>query len=265
MVVNGRRYSAPATAQLMTVLRGRLGLTGAKPGCDDGACGACTVLLGGAASRSCQSTVGTVAGRQVTTIEGLSDGGERADAGLTAVQRAFAQESAAQCGYCTPGFVLAVTALLARGPDPDDRDVDEALAGHICRCGGYPRIRRAIRRAVALAAAGVPVLPGDGSAHPEPADLAMAAPAPSPLASPGGGAAGGGAAWGQAGRWGPPSPGRAGYRPERPWNMSEPKDWDWFGVLGPGQMVVLAPTGEGPPTTARGAWLHISPAGVVTA
>jgi nicotinate dehydrogenase subunit B len=255
MVVNGRRHPARATAQLMTVLRDQLGLTGAKPGCDEGACGACTVLLGGAPIRSCQSTVGTVAGGQLTTIEGLSWAGGPAEAGLTAVQRAFAEESAAQCGYCTPGFVLAITALLAREPDPDEGVVDEALAGHICRCGGYPRIRRAIRRAVELAAAGIPLLPGEGSAS-----AGSTGPG-----STGPGAAGPGSRRGQAGRWGPPEPGRAAYRPPRPWDLTEPTDCDWFGALGDGLMVVLAPAGESPWTTAPGAWLHIGPAGVVTA
>ncbi|HWF80341.1 MAG TPA: molybdopterin cofactor-binding domain-containing protein [Streptosporangiaceae bacterium] len=229
LTVNGAPAILPAAEQLLTALRDRLGLTGAKPGCGEGSCGACTVLLDGQPARSCQLTVGSAAGRAVTTIEGLG-GPDR----WHPVQRAFADEGAAQCGYCTPGFVLSTAALLAATPEPDDAQVDAALAGHICRCGGYPRIRRAVHRAA--------VQPGaqGGYGNPPPNSPVDAAVHLSPGAQ-----------------------GTPHYRPERPWDLTAPTDRDWFGALGDGLVVVLEPSSEW--TTARGAWLHINPSGAVTA
>jgi isoquinoline 1-oxidoreductase subunit alpha len=134
--VNGRTEVLPGSMPLLAAVRDRLGLTGAKPGCGEGACGACTVLLDGEPVRSCQLTVGSVAGRAVTTIEGLAPSGAAAGVvGRHPVQRAFAEESAAQCGYCTPGMILVTSALLARDPRPGDAAIDQALASQICRCG----------------------------------------------------------------------------------------------------------------------------------
>ena len=133
--VNGTIASVPESAPLLSALRDELGLTGAKPGCGEGACGACTVLLDGEPVRSCQRTAGSVAGRTITTIEGLAAG---RGAGLHPVQQAFALECAAQCGYCTPGMVLTSAALLAGDQRPDDAAIDAALASQICRCGTLP-------------------------------------------------------------------------------------------------------------------------------
>lgn len=126
-------------ATLLEVLREQLQLTGAKPGCDEGACGACTVLLDGQPVRSCLTLALEVEGRAVTTIEGLASGGE-----LTALQRAFVNHGAVQCGYCTSGMILVATALLARNPDPSEAEVRAALSGNVCRCTGYAKIVEAV-------------------------------------------------------------------------------------------------------------------------
>ncbi len=132
---------------LLWVLRDRLGLTGTKFGCGMGVCGACTVLMAGEAIRSCQTPVSGAAGRRFTTIEGLSpDGGHPC-------QKAWLAEDVAQCGYCQPGMILEAAALLARTPRPTDADIDRAFDGHVCRCGTYARVRRAVRRAGALGGA----------------------------------------------------------------------------------------------------------------
>src|SRR5262249_18708816 len=144
--VNGAAASAPESMVLLSALRDELGLTGAKLGCGEGACGACTVLIDGAPVRSCQRTAGSAEGRQITTIEALS--ADRSQ--LHPVQRAFAEEGAAQCGFCTPGMVLTTVALLAARPRPTDGEIDEAMASQICRCGSYPRIRRAVHRAATV-------------------------------------------------------------------------------------------------------------------
>ena len=129
-------------SSLLDILREEIGLTGTKYGCGEGNCGACTVLVDGEATRSCITPVGSVAGRQVTTIEGLAAGDL-----LNPVQQAFVEESAFQCGYCTPGFVISATALLSRNPSPTVTDIKSALSGHICRCGAYVRIVKAVQRA----------------------------------------------------------------------------------------------------------------------
>jgi len=141
--VNGsrRRVAVPAGTPLLWVLRDVLGLTGTKYGCGAGHCGACTVHLGGAPVRSCQVPVEHAAGARITTIEGLSrDGGHP-------VQRAWIEEDVAQCGYCQAGQIMAAAALLRRTPRPTDGQIDEAMAGNLCRCGTYQRIRAAIHRA----------------------------------------------------------------------------------------------------------------------
>jgi len=141
--VNGRRLdiaSAPETP-LLWVLREELSLTGTKFGCGEGLCGACTVHLEGAPVRSCQIPVSAAEGKAVTTIEGLSRNGDHP------VQRAWIEEQVPQCGYCQSGQLMAAAALLAGTPNPTDADIDSAMAGNICRCGTYQRIRKAIHRA----------------------------------------------------------------------------------------------------------------------
>ncbi len=143
LVVNGRPQTAEAEpgTPLLWVLRESLALTGTKFGCGAGICGACTVLLDGAPVRSCQVPVDQAVGRQVTTIEGVAGGH------ALALRRAWITEQVTQCGYCQPGQILAAAALLAGNPDPSDADIDRALGSNLCRCGTYPRIRRAIHRA----------------------------------------------------------------------------------------------------------------------
>lgn len=141
--LNGKRVTLegvdPATP-LLWVLRDHLGLTGTKFGCGMALCGACTVHLAGTAARSCTMPVGEVGDREITTIEGLSAGGDHP------VQRAWEELAVAQCGYCQPGQIMAAAALLSGTRDPTDEAIVEAMAGNICRCGTYQRIREAIRR-----------------------------------------------------------------------------------------------------------------------
>jgi isoquinoline 1-oxidoreductase len=221
VLVNGVARSLPATMPLLSALRGELGLTGAKPGCGEGACGSCTVLIDGEPVHACQRRVSDAAGREVTTIESLARTGA-----LHIVQQAFVEIGAAQCGYCTPGMVLSVLALLARDPNPDDATIDEALNGNVCRCGTYARIRRAVHRAVQLAAQ-----PGT-----KPLDAAAATD-----------------------RWALGDPQAPPPRPARPWDLTEPEDRDWFEVLGDGLVVVLPapPLAPGSWTTGASAWLHV--------
>ena len=148
--INGRehRVDVPASESLLSVLRNELELTGAKYGCGEGQCGACTVLVDQQPVRSCVSPVSTLQGRSITTIEGLASG----PATLHRVQEAFAREDAMQCGYCTAGMIMSAVALLARRPDPTDEDIVQGMNGNICRCGSHPRIVAAIRRASSAAA-----------------------------------------------------------------------------------------------------------------
>ena len=143
--INGRdeRVDVPPTEPLLTVLRTELGLTGAKYGCGEGQCGACTVLVDGQAVRSCVSPISTLQGKNITTIEGLA----AASGTLHRVQQAFAEEDAMQCGYCTTGMIMSAVALLARQPDPTDDQIVRGMNGNICRCGSHPRIVAAIRSA----------------------------------------------------------------------------------------------------------------------
>jgi aerobic-type carbon monoxide dehydrogenase small subunit (CoxS/CutS family) len=144
VVVNGvrRRVEVEPEAPLLSVLRDDLDLTGTKYGCGEGQCGACTVLLDGVPTRSCITRVSTVAGRQVTTIEGLARGGR-----LHPLQEAFLRAGAMQCGYCTAGMIMAGAGLLAKNPNPSEQQVKQSLEGNICRCGTYPRIVAAVRMA----------------------------------------------------------------------------------------------------------------------
>ena len=141
--VNGRRHDVDVSPEmpLLWVLRDRLGLTGTKFGCGLGQCGACTVHVDGAAARACLTSAQAAAGKQITTIEGLS-----ADSSHP-LQAAWVAEQVPQCGYCQSGQIMSAAALLARTPRPTDAQIDSAMAGNICRCGTYQRIRRAIHRA----------------------------------------------------------------------------------------------------------------------
>jgi isoquinoline 1-oxidoreductase subunit alpha len=133
---------------LLWMLRETLRLTGTKYGCGLGQCGACTVLMDGASVRSCLIPVASAAGKSITTIEGLSRDSSHP------VQRAWIAEQVAQCGYCQSGQILSAVALLARNSDPSDEDIDAAMAGNLCRCGTYQRIRRAIHQAARLSREG---------------------------------------------------------------------------------------------------------------
>jgi isoquinoline 1-oxidoreductase alpha subunit len=144
--VNGseREVEAPADMPLLWVLRDLMGLTGTKFGCGIAQCGACTVHIDGAPLRSCVTPVSAVAGKKITTIEGLSSDGQHP------VQQAWAELDVVQCGYCQSGQIMSAVALLAVIPKPTDTDIDQALSGNICRCGTYPRIRAAVHRAAEL-------------------------------------------------------------------------------------------------------------------
>ena len=144
--VNGRERTVTTDPRrpLLDVLREDLGLTGAKYGCGEGECGACTVLVDGRPVRSCVTAVQQVDGRSVVTIEGLAQGDS-----LHPVQTAFLDEGAIQCGYCTSGMILSATALLDQNSQPTDEQIVDKMNGHICRCNGYPKIVSAIRRAAA--------------------------------------------------------------------------------------------------------------------
>lgn len=145
--VNGKpqRVDVPADMPLLWVLRDTLNLTGTKFGCGMALCGSCTVHVEGEATRSCITPVSDVAGKRITTIEGLGNGT------LHPVQQAWMEEEVPQCGYCQPGMIMTAAALLAVNQKPSAAEVDEALSGHICRCGTYQRIRHAVLRAAATA------------------------------------------------------------------------------------------------------------------
>ena len=146
LTVNGQSVSTDAAPEtpLLWVIRDHLGMTGTKFGCGMGLCGACTVIIDAAATRSCQLPLSAAADKSITTIEGLSK-----DRGH-AVQKAWLEIDVPQCGYCQSGQIMSATALLKSNPSPTDADIDNAMSGNICRCGTYPRIRKAIHRAAEL-------------------------------------------------------------------------------------------------------------------
>ena len=144
LVVNGKslELDVPADTPLLWALREEAGLTGTKFGCGIAVCGACTVHVDGAPRRSCVTAVGDVASSAITTIEGLATAGV-----LHAVQQAWLDENVPQCGYCQSGQIMSAVALLAAKAEPTDADIDAVMSANLCRCGTYPRIRRAIHRA----------------------------------------------------------------------------------------------------------------------
>jgi aerobic-type carbon monoxide dehydrogenase small subunit (CoxS/CutS family) len=149
-----RTVDVPPDTPLLWVLRDVLDLKGTKYGCGIGVCGSCTVLVGGKAVRSCMTHVGNVGGEAITTIEGLSASETHP------VQEAWEALDVPQCGYCQPGQIMAAAALLAHTPHPTDADIDAAMSGNLCRCGTYPRIRKAIHQAAEAAHAGAPARKG---------------------------------------------------------------------------------------------------------
>jgi isoquinoline 1-oxidoreductase subunit alpha len=144
--INGKRYTVQCDPDtpLLSALRDELGLTGAKYGCGEGQCGACTVLLGGAPRRSCQIPVSTAAAKPITTIEGLERNGH-----LHPVQQAFLDVGAFQCAYCTSGMILSSVGLLSTNPNPSPAEIAQSLQGNLCRCGTHPRIIEAVQHAAA--------------------------------------------------------------------------------------------------------------------
>ena len=151
LIVDGKsiEFDADPEMPLLWALRDLAGKTGPKFGCGIAACGACTVHISGEAVRSCTLPVAQIEG-EVTTIEGLATGGK-----LHPVQQAWLDEQVAQCGYCQAGQIMSAAALLEANPAPTDADIDEAMNGNLCRCGTYPRIRAAIKKAAALKTAGI--------------------------------------------------------------------------------------------------------------
>lgn len=143
LIVNGVSLTVDAETEmpLLWVLRDLLNLTGTKFGCGVGMCAACTILMDGIAVQSCLVPISQGVGREITTIEGLSPAGEHP------IQQAWMAESVSQCGYCQPGMILTAAALLEKNPRPSDAEIDTAFDDHLCRCGTYLRIRRAVRRA----------------------------------------------------------------------------------------------------------------------
>ena len=148
LAVNGVRHELDLEPRelLVYVLRERLGLTGTNVGCDTSSCGACTVLLNGESVKSCTLLGVQADGMELTTIEGLADNGN-----LHPVQQAFHEQHGLQCGYCTPGMVMAAVSLLAENPDPSEDEIRHGLEGNLCRCTGYQNIVKAVRAAAAVA------------------------------------------------------------------------------------------------------------------
>jgi isoquinoline 1-oxidoreductase alpha subunit len=152
LTINGRALEAsvPPNEALLWVLRDDLGLTGTKPGCGSGVCGLCTVLVDGRPVHSCRTLVRDVAGQEIRTVEGLAGSDADGREALHPVQRAFLELQVPQCGWCTPGQLVTAAAFLDEHPDPSDEEIVSALDGVLCRCGSYPRVVGAVRRALEL-------------------------------------------------------------------------------------------------------------------
>jgi carbon-monoxide dehydrogenase small subunit len=157
--VNGRTHelAIEPSALLLDVLRQDLQLTGSKRGCDDCSCGACTVLVDGVAMMSCTLLAASCEGQSITTIEGVSEHGS-----LAAIQKAYGDWGGAQCGYCTPGFIMTVKSMLAENPDPTEDDIRNALSSNLCRCTGYNQMYQAIRSAIKAEREGLALEHGSG-------------------------------------------------------------------------------------------------------
>ena len=222
LTINGQRREVALDAQrsLLAVLREELGLTAAKYGCGEGQCGACTVWLDGEAVQACSIPITDAIGRSVVTLEGLGSDGE-----LGAVQRGFAEVGAMQCGFCTPGMIMGAAALLAKRADPDEAAIRAALQGHVCRCGTYPRIVRAVLRAAELLR--------QGMGKPEQA-----------LA-------------GNPVRDLPPR--------DVPWDLQPAKKRRFFEILGDGWVMVVPPSPPVDGLPKGGAWVHVGANGAVSA
>ena len=233
ITVNSQVHEVTESAgqSLLELLRDGLQITGPKPGCGEGACGACTVLVGSRAVQSCQVEAASVAGQRIITVEGLAEDGI-----LHPAQQAWLETGALQCGYCTPGWLTAVAALLARVPHPDDRRIDAELAGHVCRCCTYPRIRRAVHRAAELM---------------ERPELLEPVPAAAVSRQPG-----------QPGMPGQPG----GGAPERPWDLARQQPGSFAAAMPEGLMTVVAEDGGdqgfGGPDDA---WVHVGADSGITA
>jgi isoquinoline 1-oxidoreductase alpha subunit len=162
LTVNGesQRLDVDPATPLLWVVRENLGLTGTKFGCGIAQCGACTVHLNGRPIRACVTPVAVADGQNITTIEGVAAGNE-----LHPVQQAWIDEQVPQCGYCQSGQIMSAVALLRDNPSPDDEAIDSAMSGNVCRCGTYPRIRRAIKRAAASQIGGVKMFQPSGTAE----------------------------------------------------------------------------------------------------
>jgi nicotinate dehydrogenase subunit B len=227
--VNGvERTAEPAPGQnLLELLRDDLGVTGPKLGCGEGACGACTVLIGSRAVQACQVDAASIAGQRITTVEGLAE-----DGFLHPVQQAWLELGAMQCGYCTPGWLTAVASLLARTPHPSDERIDAELAGHVCRCCTYPRIRRAVHRAAELM---------------DQPELLEPAPAPSSAASV------------------PGSPEPAAPEPATPWDLARAHPESFAAAMPEGLLAVVAEGGDPGWGGPDDAWVHVGADGSVTA
>jgi nicotinate dehydrogenase subunit B len=229
IVVNGaERTVDPASGQnLLELLRDDLGITGPKLGCGEGACGACTVLIGSRAVQACQVDAATIAGQRITTAEGLSEDGV-----LHPVQQAWLELGAMQCGYCTPGWLTGVASLLASNPHPSDERIDAELAGHACRCCAYPRIRRAVHRAAELM---------------DQPELLEPAPAQSPAARV------------------PGPPELVAPEPATPWDLARADPGSFAATMPEGLLSVVAEDGEPGWGGPDDAWVHVGSDGTITA
>jgi nicotinate dehydrogenase subunit B len=225
IIVNGtaQEWAGQADISLLDLLREELAVTGPKLGCGEGECGACTVLIGSRAVQACQLTAADAAGQRITTVEGLAEDGI-----LHPVQQAWLEAGAMQCGFCTPGWLTATASLLARTPHPDDARIAAELAGHVCRCCTYPRIRRAVHRAAEL------------MEHPE-----LLEPVPTARAAAGG-----------AGLTGP----------AMPWDLACRQPESFAASMTEGLMTVVAGDGDGHSWDAADeAWVHVASDGAVSA
>ncbi|RKX81882.1 MAG: (2Fe-2S)-binding protein [Spirochaetes bacterium] len=149
ITINNQSYSLEIEEDttLLSLLRDTLHFTGPKEGCGNGECGACSVIVDGIPVRSCIILAAELEGKSITTIEGLTQTDEKGNVELSEIQKSFIDEGAVQCGFCTPGFVIATEALFNRNPNPGKEDIEEALSGHLCRCTGYKSIFSAVDKA----------------------------------------------------------------------------------------------------------------------